>query len=145
MTISTYISRSKAVDLIVPYAKKNYENLRACKNRISEQIKRNIANGKIRSNDKDRNLLNSSDIAAFYRTKYPEWAPECFRGWPISFRGVAKIGICGRSIVTVAKQPPTIEECHALIIELQAEIDQLKPDAEAWRKLRKRNKENAKK
>lgn len=145
MEYPEYITKTEAVKLIAQRTccnPKNTAELRAEKNKVNGRITTAIDKKEIATNEKKS--LCFFDVSKFAKQKFPckfdDWpsAPgrATIHGSAIEFSGF------GRAYST----PETIEECHQHIKELshqffdalskisklEAEIEQLKPDAEKW-------------
>jgi len=144
MEYPEYISKTEAKKLIAERTCKYPKNggLRAKKNSIGGHLVTRIKKNEIATDE--NGLLLFLDVSKYAKKKFP----GKFDDWPsVPNEFKAEIGMWQTNMRAVCiNLPLEIDECHKLIgdlhketlrltdvnLELQAEIDRLKPDAEKW-------------
>ena len=144
-----YISKPEATELIAQQAKSVYSKddpMRMRKNKIDRLLQTRIDNGKIATDEKGRLCFN--DIAIEMQNKFP----GCFDHWPREITTKISASFNPSCSSSYCFFPKDVDECHRIIIILQATIktlqlenEQLRPEAERHMEVRSINRDNAKK
>jgi len=135
--IPAYISKTDAISIIAERTKPRYEKMRDWKNKINGKLTSRIKKGLIGINENGE--LRSGHIAETMKEAHP----DCFYDWPCSVRVTPKsceLSFTGNQPLFL---PSDLTQCHDIIKAMHAEIQQLKPEAEKYRDICIKNKNNA--
>lgn len=152
-TPSSVITRTEAVARIAERVCRSDEEQREARNRVSHRISYVVKRGELSPLPGGNFVFG--DFAFWVRKTWP----DLFGDWPCFVNVTAESTLHINSFVDAVILPVSLERCREVITDmhktigklkkdLQAahiEIEQLRPDAERWRKLRDKNKANASK